>query len=122
MGSPCLVVDDNFEGIEGLRDPRRTVFMTRRSTKAIGGMGRQKARTLRRRRLAGGSPLWILLGAVLLTACPSGGAREALETARFEELQGNVEHARQLYESILAQGGDSPEAAEARARLEVLGR
>jgi TolA-binding protein len=56
---------------------------------------------------------------MFLSAC-GGGAKEMLETARFEELQRNTKHARELYQEILQKHPDSPEAAKAKERLAVL--
>jgi hypothetical protein len=36
-----------------------------------------------------------------LAGCSGNGAKELFETAQFEELQNNQEHARQLYEEII---------------------
>jgi len=62
-------------------------------------------------------------GAVLATALLSctGGAKELLETAQFEETQRNLPHARELYQEVLRRYPDSPEAATAAARLQALG-
>jgi len=56
---------------------------------------------------------------MLLSAC-GGGAKEMLETAQFEELQRNTTHARELYEQIVRDHPDAPEAAKARERLAAL--
>jgi TolA-binding protein len=56
---------------------------------------------------------------VVLSAC-GGGAKEMLETAKFEELQRNTTHARELYREILTKQPDSPEAATAKERLAAL--
>ena len=56
---------------------------------------------------------------MLLSAC-GGGAKEMLETAQFEELQRNTTHARGLYEQIVRDHPDAPEAAKARERLAAL--
>ena len=56
---------------------------------------------------------------VLLSAC-GGGAKEMLETAKFEELQRNTKHARELYQEILRKHPESPEAATAKERLAAL--
>lgn len=58
---------------------------------------------------------------VALAACSGGGAAQLLETARFEELQKNLPHARQLYRQIVEKYPDAPQAAEARARLAEIG-
>src|SRR5258707_293060 len=56
---------------------------------------------------------------LLVLAC-GGGAKELLETAQFEELQRNTTHARELYEQIVRDHPDAPEAAKARERLAAL--
>lgn len=59
--------------------------------------------------------------AVALAACSGGGAAQLLETARFEEVQRNLPHARKLYREIVEKYPDAPQAAEARARLAAIG-
>ncbi|HXJ36144.1 MAG TPA: tetratricopeptide repeat protein [Candidatus Eisenbacteria bacterium] len=58
--------------------------------------------------------------AVTLTACGSG-AQDLLETAQLEEIQKNPAHARQLYEQIVRDHPDSPQAKTAAERLTALG-
>ncbi|MDE0033555.1 MAG: hypothetical protein OXU75_10530 [Deltaproteobacteria bacterium] len=63
--------------------------------------------------------------AVMLTLPLAGcgdGAEEVFETAQFEEVQNNREHARKLYNRILRDYPDSPFAAKARERLAALDR
>lgn len=65
----------------------------------------------------------LLLAALLATggvAC-SKSADDLLETARFEELQRNLPHARELYQQIIDRYPDSYEAEEARDRLKIIG-
>ncbi|MDH4099426.1 MAG: tetratricopeptide repeat protein [Nitrospirota bacterium] len=57
-----------------------------------------------------------LLGLGMLTACGES-PKKTLETAKFEEQQGNLEHAGKLYQQIIQQKPDSPEAAEAKAAM-----
>ncbi|MBM4244178.1 MAG: hypothetical protein FJ148_10230 [Deltaproteobacteria bacterium] len=57
----------------------------------------------------------------VLSACSGGGAEQLLETARFEELQRNLPHARKLYQQILERYAGTPQAEEARARLAAIG-
>ena len=57
--------------------------------------------------------------ATLLAAC-GGGAAELYKTAQFEEQQHNPEHARELYQEIVAKYPDAPEATKARERLQAL--
>lgn len=61
----------------------------------------------------------ILFGLLLLAACGDGAA-QILETAKFEELQRNTTHARELYQEILRSYPSSPEAATAKERLAAL--
>ncbi|HJR77689.1 MAG TPA: tetratricopeptide repeat protein [Nitrospiraceae bacterium] len=56
----------------------------------------------------------------LLSACGGDQADQWLETARLEERQNNVAHAKQLYEDIVRQYPDSEAAKTARARLDAL--
>ena len=56
---------------------------------------------------------------VLLSAC-GGGAKEMLETAKFEELQRNTTHASELYREIRRKYPESPEATTALERLTAL--
>ena len=58
--------------------------------------------------------LWAFLSAV--AGC-SDKAKELYETARFEELQRNEEHARELYRKILDSHPGSDYAPRARERL-----
>ena len=55
-----------------------------------------------------------------LAGCMRSGAAELMETAKFEELQQNVPHARELYHQIVTDFPDSPEAKQARDRLTAL--
>ena len=62
---------------------------------------------------------WIALG-LALAACSRGNPQQWIETARFEELQNNPAHARELYQRIVTEYPESPEATEARQRLQAL--
>ena len=55
-----------------------------------------------------------------LSGCPGNGAQEMLDTAQLEEVQDNLANARKIYQRIIEQHPDSPEADAARARLEAL--
>lgn len=57
-----------------------------------------------------------LIAIGMLTACGES-PKKTLETAKFEEQQGNLEHAGKLYQQIIQQKPDSPEAAEAKAGM-----
>lgn len=64
----------------------------------------------------------LLLAALLAVsagAC-SRSADDLLETARFEELQRNLPHARKLYQEIVDRFPDSYEATEAKQRLAMM--
>ena len=65
--------------------------------------------------------LLVLTLALPLAGC-GDGAEEMFETAQFEEVQNNREHARQLYNRILRDHPDSPFAARARERLAAMER
>jgi hypothetical protein len=64
--------------------------------------------------------LLVLLLANPLVGCTKSGPAELLETAKFEELQTNVPHARELYQRILDEHPESPEARVASERLAAL--
>ena len=76
------------------------------------------------KRRAPGLRCAILAAAFLLTfaGCPSPerDAKERFDLARFEEQQGNVEHARQVYEEIIAAYPETSWGAQARDRLAEL--
>lgn len=55
-----------------------------------------------------------------LAACSGKGAQELFETAQFEEKQHNLEHARKLYEEIIAKHPQSELAAKAKERLNAM--
>jgi TolA-binding protein len=66
----------------------------------------------------------IVLTLALLVGCSSGEkkAAELLETARFEEKQGNTEHATKLYDEIIKKYPSSPATKDAVARKTELTR
>ena len=57
-----------------------------------------------------------VLGFLLLLGC-SDKAKELFETAAFEENQGNIPHAKELYEELVRSYPSSKEAELARAHL-----
>lgn len=61
--------------------------------------------------------LVITLLGFMLTGCGGESPKQMLSTARFEQQQGNTEHASKLYQKIIQKNPDSPEAAEAKAAL-----
>lgn len=63
--------------------------------------------------------LLLALG-LAFSACSKNGAAELFETAKFEEVQNNKEHARELYEEIVKKYPDSEYAKMARERLSAL--
>lgn len=60
------------------------------------------------------------LATVLTVAACQDKATQLFETAQFEELQNNPQHARELYEQVVADHPNSEQAARARERLTVL--
>lgn len=57
---------------------------------------------------------------LILTCCSDGKARELFETAQFEELQKNFDHAGKLYEDIVKKYPESELAGKAKERIEEL--
>jgi TolA-binding protein len=53
-------------------------------------------------------------------ACTGNGAPELYDTARFEEVQHNPQHARELYEEIIRKYPGSEHARKAQERLAAL--
>jgi len=63
----------------------------------------------------------VLMAAVLVfTGCSGDKASELFETAKFEELQNNREHALQLYDEIVKKYPESDYAKKAQKRLAEL--
>jgi outer membrane protein assembly factor BamD (BamD/ComL family) len=54
------------------------------------------------------------------SACAGGKAKELFETASFEEVQNNKQHARELYEGIATKYPNSEYAQKAKQRLSRL--
>ena len=63
-----------------------------------------------------------LVCAVALLSCSADKAVELFETAQFEELQNNNEHARQIYEDIIDKYPQSDSARKAEERLTAIGK
>ncbi len=59
---------------------------------------------------------------VALAGCSGKKAAELFETAKFEELQNNREHAAKLYQEIIAKYPGTEEARQAEKRLAELRR
>ena len=55
-----------------------------------------------------------------ISACSGSGGKELFETAKFEELQNNTQHATELYEEILKKYPKSEYAKKAEERLNAL--
>lgn len=64
--------------------------------------------------------LFLVLSVPVLSSCSTNRAEELYETAQFEELQNNREHARTLYEDIVKKYPDSEYALKAKDRLSDL--
>ena len=63
--------------------------------------------------------IMMIVLSITVSACTSGG-EELFETAKFEELQNNDEHAKQLYQEIIDKYPDSDYAKKAKDRLNQL--
>lgn len=59
----------------------------------------------------------LLLACGVMSGCGGESPKKMLETAKFEEQQGNMEHAGKLYQQIIQANPDSSEAAEAKAAM-----
>ena len=65
--------------------------------------------------------IMIMLAMVFLAlACSGNGGKELFETATFEELQNNKEHARELYDEVVKKYPESDYAKKAKERLNAL--
>ncbi len=64
----------------------------------------------------------LLALAIALLSCSADRAVELFETAQFEELQNNNEHARQIYKDIITNYPKSDSAKKAEERLTVIGK
>ncbi len=64
--------------------------------------------------------IFLIIAAIALSGCAGEKAAELLDTAKFEELQNNKEHAVQLYEEIVKNYPDSEQAKIAKDRLSAL--
>ena len=58
-----------------------------------------------------------VIGIALLAGCAGEKGKEQMETAQFEEKQGNQEHAKKLYNEIIQKYPGSENAKKAEARL-----
>jgi TolA-binding protein len=57
-----------------------------------------------------------------ILACSGNSGKELFETAKFEELQNNKEHATEMYEEVIKKYPKSEYAKKAEERLNVLKR
>lgn len=62
----------------------------------------------------------LIVFSLAIFACSGNKAAELFDTAKFEELQNNKEHAIQLYEEIVKSYPDSDYAKRAKERLAQL--
>ncbi len=62
----------------------------------------------------------VIICALALLACAQDTGKELFETAKFEELQNNKEHARELYEEVVKKYPKSEYARKAEERLKEL--
>lgn len=61
--------------------------------------------------------VFMMITFIVLSGCSGNKASEMFETAKFEELQNNKEHAVQLYEDIIKKYPQSEYAYKAKERL-----
>jgi outer membrane protein assembly factor BamD (BamD/ComL family) len=66
--------------------------------------------------------IFFFLFAFILSGCSGGKAEELYNTAGFEELQNNREHALKLYEEIIKKYPDSEYAKKAEERITQIKR
>ena len=66
--------------------------------------------------------IFILLLSFILPGCSGNKAAELYETAGFEELQNNREHALQLYQEIIRKYPDSEYAGKAEERISEINK
>ena len=61
--------------------------------------------------------IFVIAFALAVAGCSDKKAREKYETAQFEELQNNNEHAEELYRKIIKEHPESEYAKKAKERL-----
>ena len=62
----------------------------------------------------------VMIAGLSFSGCFGDNAKELFETAQFEELQNNRDHAIKLYREILEKNPEGEYAGKARKRLEEL--
>jgi outer membrane protein assembly factor BamD (BamD/ComL family) len=62
----------------------------------------------------------ILIVVLFVSACSDNRALELYQTAQFEEVQNNREHALQLYHQIISEYPSSDFAVKARERIAII--
>ncbi len=74
-------------------------------------------------RISGKFIILLIVTAILTVSACSGGNGEGLyETAQFEELQNNPEHAVKLYNDLVKKYPDSEYAGKAKVRISALSK
>lgn len=61
--------------------------------------------------------IFLILSALIFSGCSAGKAGDMFETAKFEELQNNHEHAQELYRKIIKEYPESEYAEKSKERL-----
>ena len=64
----------------------------------------------------------IIVACLMLAGCAGEKGKHLMETAQFEEKQGNREHAAKLYAEIVQKYPGSENARKAEARLAEMGK
>jgi hypothetical protein len=62
----------------------------------------------------------VMIAGLSIAGCSGNNAKELFETAQFEELQNNRDHAIKLYREIIEKDREGEYAGKARKRLDVL--
>ena len=60
---------------------------------------------------------FVIICTITFLSCTSDNAKELYDTAQFEELQKNQDHANKIYEEIIEKYPDSEYAGKAKERL-----
>lgn len=62
----------------------------------------------------------VMIAGLSIAGCSGNNAKELFETAQFEELQNNRDHAMKLYREIIEKDPEGEYAGKARKRLDEL--